>query len=370
MWLKISLTAIKTCMYNYVGEIFNNIKNRKVDSFKDLFICDILNIISFGYYVNIIKINKNIFDEDLMLMNLKKEGKVLSFFRLDTPDYYYYMFVSKDKINMETNCNFLDFLNLFDTILYADIIYYYSETVFFENILYNTEDNFFFSFPNNWKYFSSWWDDDFYNIYFSYNDGNLDFTGEIENLKGKCYSLNKKTLNNFIIYFVNNVENENFYAKNKFILDKYDIHYDETETFAVYEFIGPVYENHFYTIIRLVTPEKLIITWSNKSDLHIVLNLLYCSYTENVDFFCNYKIIINNEIYTNVNEKMVKVIFINNIKKIEILFIGDKKRKELLYNNELWDFHLVFMEKNPQKATDLNNLELHRINKLNFIDVF
>lgn len=332
-------------MRNYINESFSNIKNHKISTITDLFICDILNLISFGYELSLVTISKNSVQENLMFENLKNEENILSFLRLNTKNCYYYVFVSKNKKNIETNCNFLDFLNLFNKTLYTNITFFHSKTIYFENILYKTSKNWFFLPDVTWRCYSLEQDKKFKNIYYYYNNSALEFTGEIENLNGNCYLLNERTLKNFIIYFTHNVKNKNFYEENKFILNKYNIYYDEKKSFSTDEFIGPVHENRFFTITRKITAEKLTIIWEDKLDFYIVLELLFYSYTQNVDYFCDYKIIINNEIYTNITENMVKNILDYNIKQIDIFFTGNDQYKKYLYDNELWNYHLVCIKK-------------------------
>ena len=60
-----------------------------------------------------------------------------------------------------------------------------------------------FLFPRSWEAYSEISLEELKNVHSNYQDGGIDFKNEIVNIHKKCYSLNKVTLKNFVIYFAN-----------------------------------------------------------------------------------------------------------------------------------------------------------------------
>ena len=129
--------------------IFNEITNNKKSNIQSDFIRDILNIISAGYHVALIKKPKEFTEETKMFETFKIQGGLFSILRLEKNDTLYYLLVSIKSLKIKNNVDLLEYAKLLEILPLTAIIFYFSRAVLFHNMIVWWVGGAVFLFPKN-----------------------------------------------------------------------------------------------------------------------------------------------------------------------------------------------------------------------------
>lgn len=155
----------------------------------------------------------------------------------------------------------------------------------------------------------------------------------------------------------------NFLGETKNLLKKYDIYWDENVEFGTFECVfEKIKENHFFTIVRKVEADKLVISWKSEKDLYLVLNILFCCYLLSSDSQNPCDVVINSIKYTEISEHMLNNIVNNNIKSIDVIFTGTTEEQKITYEYELQSVFFIYIKNNSELTKKLANMEWNRLN--------
>lgn len=194
-------TNLMSNKFNRLEDIFNKIKTNDIQSVQEHFISDILNIISSGKEINLLKKNKHEVSKTALFKLPKKNNNIISILCVETLNHILYLIVSSENINIKNTCDLLEYADLLEILPLNAVTFYYSKAILFHNTIDVWFGGSMYPFPKSWEPYSEIPFEDVKNVYKNYYNSGVEFNGVITDISQKCYDLNKTTLINFVDYF-------------------------------------------------------------------------------------------------------------------------------------------------------------------------